>query len=317
MQNRQLIVVLIAVGSALIGPAFAAAQEIEEISGRFDDGTYWVATKPTDWNGTLLLNLDGAGFSRGGAEPVRRDSAFDAWLIDSGFAMGGITREPVSYDFIKAAAFLIDVRDLFIDEWETPTRTLAVGTSRGAFSVRMNLELYPDVFDGGFITAGGGGGEIAVLNNKLNSVFVLKTLVDPNAPLSLVNIDVPAENAAWAALVEQANATPAGRARLAFAAAMQQLALWAVPGLPKPAANDFDGQLDQIAEVIAFATAVPVRGGVENIAQGNVSWNTDADYEDLLNRSGRRQMVEALYAKAGTDHNLHGTDQRSHRESGQ
>jgi hypothetical protein len=299
MKTRTFPALLVVFGCGLFGPVSGAAQNSEDIAGRFGDGTYWVATKPENWNGTLLLNLDGAGFSVGGAQPVRRVSGFNNWLLDNGYALGGITREPVSYDFIQAAAFMMEVRDLFIQEWEEPTRTLAVGTSRGAFAVRLNLELYPHVYDGGFMTAGGGGGEIAVLNNKLNSVFVLKTLVDPDAPLSLVNIDVQAENAAWAALVERAKSTPAGRARLAFAAAMQQLAPWAVPGAPKPAAKDYEAQLAQIAEVIAFATAIPVRGGIEKIARGNVSWNTDSDYEDLLDRSGRRQMVEWLYEEAG------------------
>ncbi len=285
----------------LIGLSTASAQElVDEISGMFEDGTFWAATKPENWNGTLLLDLDAAGFLRPGAtQPVRRSSTFNDWLYSEGFAIGGITREPVSYDFIQAADYLMNVRQLFIENWEEPERTLALGTSRGAFVVRMNLELYPDIYDGGFMTAGGGGGEIAVLNNKLNSLFVLKTLVNPDAPLSLVNIDVQAENAALAELVAEANSTPQGRARLAFAASMQQFALWATPNKPKPALDDFEAQLDQIAENIAFATAVPVRGGIERIAGGNVSWNTESDYEDLLNRSGRRDMVEALYNTAG------------------
>jgi hypothetical protein len=285
---------------SLFGSVLAVSQtQIEEISGQFEDGTYWLAMKPENWNGTLLLNLDGAGYRSGNAVPVRRIRAFEQWLFRQGYAMGGITREPVSYDFIQAGAYLMDVRDLFIREWEEPARTLAVGTSRGAFAVRMNLELYPEIFDGGFMTAGGGGGEIAVLNNKLNSVFVMKTLVNPDSPMRLVNIDTQAENAAWAALVDEANATAQGRARLAFSAAMQQLATWAVPGAAKPEAGDYEAQLDQIAQVMAFATAIPVRGGIENIARGNVSWNTDADYEDLLNRSGRREMVEYFYLQAG------------------
>jgi len=279
----------------------ASAQvPVAEISGMFGDGTYWVASKPENWNGTLLLDLDAAGFLPPGADqPVRRSSTFNDWLYSQGFAIGGITREPVSYDFIQAADYLIDVRQLFIQNWEEPERTIALGTSRGAFVVRMNLELYPDIYEGGFMNAGGGGGEIAVLNNKLNSLFVLKNLVNPASALRLVNIDVQAENAALAELVEEANSTPQGRARLAFAASMQQFALWATPSKPKPARDDFEEQLTQIAENIAFATAVPVRGGIERIAGGNVSWNTDSDYEDLLNRSGRREMVEALYDLAG------------------
>ena len=185
-----------------------------------------------------------AGFSLGQApgQPVRRNSTFNDWLYSQGFAIGGITREPVSYDFIQAADYLMDVRQHFIQRWNEPERTLALGTSRGAFVVRMNLELYPDIYDGGFMNAGGGGGEIAVLNNKLNSLFVLKNLVNPDSPLALVNIDVQVENAALIELVDEANSTPQGRARLAFAASMQQFALWATPSKPKPAQDDFEEQ---------------------------------------------------------------------------
>ncbi len=302
MKNKSLSIVLVILFSFVffnLSPVFAQ-ESVDEISGMFNDGTFWVATKPENWNGTLLLDLDAAGFLRPGAgQPVRRNSTFNDWLYSQGFAIGGITREPVSYDFIQAADYLMDVRQHFIQRWNEPERTLALGTSRGAFVVRMNLELYPDIYDGGFMNAGGGGGEIAVLNNKLNSLFVLKNLVNPDSPLALVNIDVQVENAALIELVDEANSTPQGRARLAFAASMQQFALWATPSKPKPAQDDFEEQLNQIAENIAFATAVPVRGGIERIARGNVSWNTDSDYEDLLNRSGRREMVEALYNSAG------------------
>lgn len=299
----------------------APAQETtEEISGNFADGTRWVARKPANWNGTLLLDLDGAGFgpppSSGASRPAMAPApgaagarampgggpgAFNIWLLAQGYAIGGTTREPVGYDFPRAAAYLVDVRRRFTEQWSEPKRTLATGGSRGAFVVRMSLELYPEIYDGGMLSAGGGAGEIAVLNNKLNALFVLKTLVDPTASLTLVNIDVDAENRALAALVAKANGSASGRARLAFAAAVQQFALWSSRGKPKPAPTDYDGQLDQIAENFAFATAVPVRGGVEKIAGGNVSWNHGVDYADVLQRSGRTAMVEALYAKAGLD----------------
>jgi Tannase-like family of unknown function (DUF6351) len=294
-----------------------AQAPVEEISGTFVDGTRWSVRKPANWNGTLLLDLDGAGT---GSRPpamganstvtprppmpppgVGGPNVFNNWLLAQGYSLGGTTREPVGYDFPKAAAYLVEVRNRFIEKWGEPKRTLASGGSRGAFVVRMSLELYPSIYDGGMMSAGGGAGEIAVLNNKLNSLFILKTLVDPAAPLTLVNIDVQAENRALSELVAKANSTPRGRARLAFAAAAQQFALWSSRGKPKPAPTDYDTQLDQIAENFAFATAVPVRGGVEKIAGGNVSWNTGVDYEDLLKHSGRKAMVEALYVKAGLD----------------
>jgi len=332
MQRRILIAALLTGLVSLLTSSWVFAQgdlsqssiaSLEEISGALDDGTMWRLRKPEDWNGTLLLDLDGAGFIAGrlpsgttlpdgtevvplsdvpgspaGAVLIRRPSAFDDWLLARGFALGGITREPVGYDFLKAVNYLLDVRRRFGERWGMPSRTIVRGTSRGAFAVRMALELHPEIFDGGFMTAGGGAGEIAVLKNKLNGLFALKTLVDPAAPLKLVNIEPETENAALAALVEKAKSTRAGRARLALAAAIQQFAVWTNPAKPKPAPTDYEAQLGQIEENFVFATAVPVRAGIEKIAGGNVSWNTDVDYEALLRKSGRMAMVEYFYGEA-------------------
>lgn len=310
MYTRLIVLSLTVLFGVQLGHAQAS---VAQIAGTFPDGTRWSVRKPENWNGILLLDLDGAGLSARSptANPAPTLmppatvggslSAFNDWLLAQGYAFGGTTREPVGYDFPKAAAYLVEVRQRFIEAWGLPRRTLVIGMSRGAFVARLSLELYPSIYDGGLISAGGGAGEIAVLNNKLNSLFILKTLVDPAAPLTLVNIDVQAENRALGELVATANSTPQGRARLAFAAAAQQFARWSSRGKPKPAPTDYEAQLEQIAENFVFASAVPVRGGVEKIAGGNVSWNTDVNYEQLLRRSGRQALVEALYAKAGLD----------------
>lgn len=298
-----------AVALALIGlaapPVFAQpppapaaeASAAALIAGVYPDGTRWGMQKPANWNGTLIVDLDGAP----PVTPTGRANPFNAWLLSKGYAVGGITREPVGYDFPKAVDYLLTVRQAAIDTWGPARRTLVVGNSRGAFAARKALELRPEIFDGGFISAGGGGGEIAVLRNKLNSLFVLKTLLDPHSPMKLVNIDPAVENPALNALVARARTTPQGRARLAFSAAMQQFAPWSSRNAPKPAADNYEAQLDQIADNFGFGTALSVRAGVEKIAGGNVSWNTDADYGALLGRSGRQAMVEALYKKAGLD----------------
>jgi hypothetical protein len=179
-----------------------------------------------------------------------------------------------------------------------------MGGSRGGFVARKCMELHPEIFDGALVSAGGGAGLIVVLHDKLNGVFALKTLVDPASPMTIVNIkDANAENAALTALVAKANSNPQGRARLALAAAFEQFALWTSRGKPKPAPTDYDAQLDQIAENFVFANPPTVRAGVEKVGGGNVSWNTGVDYADLLKRSGRKAMVEALYRKAGLDLN--------------
>jgi hypothetical protein len=273
--------------------ATAHAAEAQSISGTLPDGTRWGISKPENWNGTIILDLDGAG-SR--SEPYRD------WLLAQGFAAGGTQREPVGYDFVKAVDNLIAVRQEFISNWGEPKRTIASGGSRGGFVTRIAVERRPDVFAGGLVTAGGGGGQIAGQRDKLNAVFALKTLVDPQAPLKLVNIDnVAAETAALGELVKKASASPQGRARLALASSFEQFALWTNRNKAKPAATDYEAQIDQIAENFAFANPASVRAGVEKIAGGNVSWNTDVDYAELLKRSGRVAMVEAAYRKAGLD----------------
>jgi hypothetical protein len=99
-----------------------------------------------------------------------------------------------------------------------------------------------------------------VLNNKLNSLFVLKTLLAPDAPLTLVNISVASRESRLAELVARANSTPQGRARRSLCSIPAIRALVRVAAKPKPGPNDYEAQLDQIAENFAFATAIPVRG---------------------------------------------------------
>jgi hypothetical protein len=320
MDSPQRRSVLGAMASAALGlaapGAFAAGAAVEKISGEFGDGTHWAVSKPAKWNGTLLLDLDGAGFPApppgrtppplpagiGAAMLSAPPTAFQDWLLSQGFAVGGTMREPIGYQFDKALDNLIEVRRLFAAKWAPPKRTLALGTSRGAFVARLALERHPEIFKGGMVNAGGGGGEIAGLHDRLNTTFALKTLVDPSSPARLVNIDdVHAEETALGVLLAKAVATPPGRARLALAAAFEQYAPWTSRDKPKPAPDDYDAVVDQIAETFAFANPPSVRAGVEKIAGGNVSWNTHDDYTDLLRRSGRQAMVEALYRKAGLD----------------
>jgi hypothetical protein len=163
----------------------------------------------------------------------------------------------------------------------------------------MAMELRPDIFVGAVVSAGGGAGQIAVHNAKLDALWTLKQLA--GVPLSLVGftsqVEAMAENARIQAAVQQLRATPLGRARLALAAAFEQFPTWTEGD--EPPATDDEAQLDQIANAFAFANPAQVRYGVERIAGGNFSWNHGVDYSDLLSRSGRLRMVTALYEKAG------------------
>ena len=268
-------------------------QSTETISGTLPDTTTWRVHKPASWNGTLILDLDGGGANT--SNPVK-------WLLAHGYAYGGTTRGACGYDFPHCVDNLLIVRKTFIEKFNEPTRTLALGSSRGAFVARLALELQPKIFAGALIYSGGGAGSVAVLNAKLDAVFALKTLVNPQAPLPLVNIaDVQAANAALTALLNEARATPQGRARLALAASFEQFARWTDAKSPEPAPTNYEAQLDQIAASFVFANPAVVRQGVEKVAGGNVSWNNGVNYQRLLEQSGMKAMVAALYRKAGLD----------------
>jgi hypothetical protein len=284
------------------------AAEIDTISGKLDDGTPYTVQKPTPWNGTIVLDLDGAGF---GAAPGAAPSAAvpaaakavggkNAWLTGHGYAVGGTSRNIVGYNFKKAIENLVAVRRIFAEKYGMPKRTLTIGGSRGGFVSRLAMEFEPDIFDGALVTAGGGLGEVATLNRVLDAVWTLKQLVNPNASLKLVNLtDQSSEDAALKGLLSEVDSTPQGRARLALAAGLEQFASWTDRNSPEPAPSDYEAQYKQILSSFQFANPAVVRMGVEAVAKGNVSWNNGVDYTAQLNKSGKLEFVKAMYKKAG------------------
>ena len=164
------------------------------------------------------------------------------------------------------------------------------------------MELRPDVFEGAVISAGGGAGEVGTFNSKLDGLWTLATLTGD--PLKLVGFtdrdDALAANVQLGDLIGRLRSTPAGRARLALAAAFEQFPRWTSGDTP-PGADDYEAQLDQIADAFGFANPAQVRWGVEVVAGGNFSWNHGVDYAALLDRSGMADLVEAMYRTAGAD----------------
>ena len=274
-----------------------SGQAAEALAGKLADGSNYRVVKPAQWNGTLVLDLDFIN------NPSAPPSAIEQWMVASGYAIGGISREPIAYRFPQAVDDLLTVRAMFIDRWgATPKRTLSLGNSRGAFVSRIALERRPDIFGGALMSAGGGAGEVALHNAKLDALWALKQF--SGVPLTVAGFSSQAEAAAEGMKIQEAvktlQATPLGRARLALAAAFEQLPVWADGDQP-PADSDYEAQLDQLA--IGFNAGHPavVRFNIEQTVGGVFSWNHDVDYKDLLSRSRLSPMVTALYGKAGAD----------------
>nr|MBA2701190.1 hypothetical protein [Chloroflexota bacterium] len=133
--------------------------------------------------------------------------------------------------------------------------------------------------------------------------FVVKTLLAPDSDLAIVNIAEPSANLETAAaILAEAQKTPAGRARLGLAAAVGNIPGWHAPGSVEPDASDIEGRLrNQIAwfEEPGFLVYFWAREQVERQAGGNPSWNTGVDYRQLLETSIDRDEVFALYESAG------------------
>jgi pimeloyl-ACP methyl ester carboxylesterase len=303
------VALVLAIGATVAGTTRDAravtAVTTEVISGTLPDGTLWRIAKPTPWNGTIVLDLDGYG----NASPTN-PGALQRWMTDNGYAIGGTQREPVAYEFPRAVENLISVRTTFVARFGTPARTLTIGSSRGGFVSRLAMELHPEIFEGAVLSAGGGAGEIATFNAHLDGLFALKTLVDPNAPIPLEfpSTNAFADNTQINALVRKAMQTPEGRARLGLAAAFEQMPLWSSSAFAGPA-TDADGWIQQLGSelnpavgtVFGFANPAQVRQGIQRAAGGNPFWNDGVNYASLLARSGRADLVRDLYAAAGLD----------------
>lgn len=120
-----------------------------------------------------------------------------------------------------------------------------------------------------------------------------------------MNITDPPGNLALArSVLAEAQRTPAGRARLALAAAVGNIPGWYDELSPEPAPEDLEARLaNQVRwmEEIGLLVYFMLRAQVERQAGGNPSWNVGVDYAVQLARSIDRTQVEDLYRSAKLD----------------
>lgn len=295
------VAVVAALGASTLGSAVGAVADepaARSLTGTLDDGSTFEFDAPTDWNGTVFIDLDYVGSDRVESE----------WLLDHGYAVGGTERNTVGYRYSQAAENMVEALERFEDEFGDATTAVVWGRSRGGFVARTTIERHADVFDGALAACGGGNGVLGTFNQKLDAVFTVKQLIDVEEIDELHVADLPTGPGAvfgqqllLGRIVDRAAATPEGRARLALAAAFSQMQPWSDPDLPRPGKRDWDGQIANIASTFAFGHPAVVRGPIEQVAGGVFSWNDGVDYHDLFARSELKQLVRALYRDAGLD----------------
>ncbi|MEW1773708.1 alpha/beta hydrolase [Streptomyces sp. NPDC086777] len=296
-----------AFAASLIGPATGAqAATADHYSGTLSDGATWIADKPARWNGSLLLFSHGFGPTTAADAP---SPAARQTLLDAGYALVGSSYDPNGSMWALDSAERDQFATLtaFRRQVGRPTRIISVGQSMGGL---VNARIARDGagrVDGALGMCGLVAGGVDLDNYQLDAEYTLATFFDPADTGGLVNLNSQADAGALADrltnAVEAAQQTPAGRARIALAAAYLNLTDWA-PGRQPPARDDFAGQEEQQYAWLAqglLGFIVPARWSVEQSAGGNTSWNKGVDYAGLLRKSSHAKQVEALYRHAGVD----------------
>lgn len=162
-------------------------------------------------------------------------------------------------------------------------------------------ENHPRRFAAALPECGSLAGGIGMMNEALDGAFAFKTLLAPDSAIRLVDTGDDRTNAARVeAVLKTAMKTPAGRARIALAAALAQIPRWTVPDSSQPQRNQSAEQLSQIAAAFAMGVFLP-RADQEQRAGGVFSWNVGIDYRRQLALSGQRAWVQRWYRAAGLD----------------
>ncbi|GAA3909196.1 hypothetical protein [Microbacterium invictum] len=293
------VAVIAAAGVATSGGAAAADDlELTTIEGTLANGNPYTAVLPSRWNGTLLLDLD---FNTS-------QSRYQA-LYERGFAGAGVERAGGAGDAPAFAADLLDVLDVFTEEFGAPEYVLSNGRSRGGVTAAVLMETYPDQIDGA-VAQCTVPGYIPSYNSKLDAAFAAQQLLGAQ---QLAIVDIPTDDAQygtlvgdWADALQAAQGTPEGKARISLAHVLGQLPVRSSATQPVPDPDDSAELQQAMFETLAgqFQTRLGIRRDYEQAAGGVFNWNDGVDYVDVFHRMVRpelRAVVQDMYSQAGLD----------------
>ena len=291
-------------------PTLAVAQAtVAEADGQLPDGTVYLMRVPSDWNGTLIRDLDYAsGFN---------NSRWAA-LLDAGYALAGTGRHRLrlyQYDPVREIENLDRVLARFNERFGRPERVIQYGCSGGGAVGLFIAEDFSDGIDGVISTAA----HIPVwqMNTFLDGWFVLKALIAPD--LQIVNLPIQSSGgtdhgiegdlpAAWRRAINAAQRTPEGRARIALAFTIGQWPAWAGHRLTPQPSLENAAELQHSMYHTLFHNADNPGGEArirkELAASGQQpSWNTGIDYRQFFENGNEslRRAVRQLYQEAGLD----------------
>ncbi len=257
---------------------------------------------PAPWNGTLVL------YSHGYVAPGQTNPATDvgdpitgAWLLDHGYALAGSSYSSTGWALQQAFQDQTALLDFFASKVGRPTRTIAWGHSLGGIITAGLVQKYPQRFAGALPMCGVLAGGVGTWNQSLDSAFAFKALLAPDSALQLVHITNPAANAQLSEqILNAAQQTPAGRARIALAVALSDAPGWYNPTSPEPARSDVTAQEQNQflwAQNVDFPFLFALRAELEQRAGGNVSSRSLAAVQALALTSSERLYMSAALAQ--------------------
>lgn len=308
---------LIAVAAMLVGGCLAllpsvptaTALAVRHVEGTLPDGARYVMDVPDSWNGIVLLYSHGivpAGLGLANPPQDSYGNGDKQILLTKHYALIGSSYASEGWAIAQAIPDQLQTLTLFIKRFGQPRHTIAWGQSMGGMITTAIAEEDPQVIDGSLATCGLVTGGVAEFNALLDSAFAIKTLLAPDSDAALVNLgDLSSAGASYtklAKVVEAAQATAVGRARIALAAALYDVPFYSNEGQVDPPPGNWQAaEVNQEAAVIGevFSAQFIFRDEAEQRAGGNMSWNTGVDYGALLARSADAAEVQALYAQAG------------------
>jgi pimeloyl-ACP methyl ester carboxylesterase len=276
---------------------------LKTFTGTFPDHATYLIEVPEAWNGTLFLYSHGTNMPGTPNPPTDGGDLVRLYLLANGYALAGSSYSSTGWAVQDALRDQIAVLDTFDRLVGHPIRTIAWGHSMGGLITAGLVQKYPDRFSGAVPFCGLVAGSVGVWNEFLDAAFAFNTLL-ASGQLQVVHIINPITNVLNAETVlNQAQATAKGRARISLAAALADTSGWGGnPLLPEPKPSDYAAQeANQFVSFSGFNFAVffALRADLEKRARGNPSWNGGVDYDKELKLSVDYAEVQALYQQAG------------------
>ncbi|MBL7487673.1 hypothetical protein I6A60_19515 [Frankia sp. AgB1.9] len=291
------------------GSPAGATPPTGHVTGTLPDGAQYVMDVPANWNGTVLLFSHGivpAGLGLPNPPTNSLGNGDGPVLLAKGYALVGSSYATEGWAVEQAIPDQLDTLALFQEKFGPARHTIAWGASMGGMITTAIAEQHPEVIDGSLAMCGLEMGGVAEWNALLDSSFAFKALLAPQSGVALTHLGdlsaAEASAAAFSKVAATAQTTPAGRARIALAAALYDAPAYNTPGQTVPAPGDWaTAEVNQESDLVSqvFTAQFILRAEAEERAGGNMSWNTGVDYGALLARSAYGQEVVALYQKAG------------------